>query len=176
MIDLGGGGGGGYVSGYGGPSDIDELEGVAREELRKPSLEPRRKVFISFNSEDREKKILLVGQAKNEYSDLDFIDFSLKVPFNSENADYIRRGIRERINQSSVTIVLVTDVTHESEWVNWEIRESIRQDKGIVVIDHRSSSTNRMPDAVNENRGKIRTVSWNHQEINEAIQEAAENR
>ena len=171
-----GGGGGGYTPSYGGRSDIDELEGVARGELRRGPPEPRRKVFISFDSEDLDKKRLLVGQAKNENSDLDFIDFSLKVPFNSENAEYIRRGIRERISQSSVTVVLVTDVTHRSDWVNWEIRESLRQNKGVVVIDHRSSPTSKMPDAVNENRDIIRTVSWNHPEINEAIQDAAENR
>lgn len=173
---MGGGIGGGYVPTRRGVSDIDELEGVARGELRRVPPEPRRKVFISFDSEDLDKKRLLVGQAKNENSELEFIDFSQKVPFNSENADYIKRGLRDRISQSSVTIVLVTDVTHRSDWVNWEIRESIRQNKGVVVIDHRSSSTSRMPASVNENRDRIRTISWNHQEINTAIQDAAENR
>ena len=173
---MGGGGGGGYTPSRGGVSDVDELEGVARSELRRTPPEPRRKIFISFDSEDLGKKRLLVGQAKNENSELEFIDFSLKAPFNSENADYIKRGIRERISQSSVTVVLVTDVTHRSDWVNWEIRESLSQNKGVVVIDHRSSSSSRMPDAVNENISSIRVVSWNHQDLNQAIQEAAENR
>lgn len=173
---MGGGGGGGYTPTRGGVSDIDELEGVARGELERGPPEPRRKVFISFDSEDRDKKVLLVGQAKNENSDLDFIDLSLKVPFNSENAEYIKRGIRERISQSSVTVVLVTDVTHRSDWVNWEIRESIRQNKGVVVVDHRSDSSSRMPSEISNNRDKIKVVSWNHQEINAAIQDAAEDR
>ena len=171
-----GGGGGGYIPTRGGVSDIDELEGVARGELRRGPPEPRRKVFISFDSKDLDKKRLLVGQAKNENSELDFIDFSLKVPFNSENAEYIKRGIRERISQSSVTVVLVTDVTHRSDWVDWEIRESLRQNKGVVVVDHRSNTSVRMPSAVNQNRDQIRVVSWNHQEIRTAIQDAAENR
>jgi hypothetical protein len=171
-----GGGGGGYIPTRGGVSDIDELEGVARGELRRGPPEPRRKVFISFDSEDLDKKRLLVGQAKNENSELDFIDFSLKVPFNSENAEYIKRGIRERISQSSVTVVLVTDLTQRSDWVNWEINESLRQNKGVVVVDHRSNTSVRMPNAVNQNKDQIRVVSWNHQEIRTAIQEAAENR
>lgn len=169
-------GGGGYIPTHGGISDIEELESIARSELRRKVPKPRRKVFISFCHEDLNKKILLVGQAKNENSELEFIDFSLKVPFNSENADYIKRGIRERINQSSVTVVLVTDLTYKSDWVNWEIRESIRQNKGVVVIDHRTNPSSRMPDAVNENRDSIRIVPWNHREINRAIQEAAEER
>jgi len=173
----GGGGGGGYTPSYGGGRrDIDELEGVARGELRRGPPEPRRKVFISFDSDDLDKKRLLVGQAKNENSELDFIDFSLKVPFNSDNAEYIRRGIRERISQSSVTVVLVTDLTHRSDWVNWEIKESLRQNKGVVVVDHRSDTSSRMPSEVRDNRDRIKVVSWNHQEINDAIRDAAENR
>ncbi|MBD3230566.1 MAG: molecular chaperone Tir [Candidatus Lokiarchaeota archaeon] len=171
-----GGGSGGYVSSPVRGTKIDELEGIARGELQKGVTEPRRKVFISFSSENLGEKRLLVGQAKNENSELDFIDFSLKVPFNSENADYIRRGIRQRISQSSVTVVLVTDVTHRSRWVNWEIRESIRQNKGVVVVDHRKDKSIRMPSAVNENRKKIRTVPWNHREINDAVRDAAESR
>lgn len=69
---------------------------------------------------------------------LGFFDFSQKVPFNSENADYIKRGLRDRISQSSVTIVLVTDVTHRSNWVNWEIRESIRQNKNCFLESPRN--------------------------------------
>ena len=172
---MGGGGGGGYVP-TGRGSDIDELEGIARGELRRGPPEPRRKVFISFDSEDLDKKNLLVGQAKNENSELDFIDFSLKVPFNSENAEYIKQGIRERISQSSVTVVLVTNVTHRSDWVDWEIRESLRQNKGVVVIDHRDNVSVGMPGAVNENRDRIKVVPWNHEELRGAIQEAAENR
>ena len=176
MINLGGGGGGGYVPIYGGGSSIDELEGTARGELRKGPSEPRRKIFISFSHEDIDKKRFLVAQAKNENLDLDFIDFSLKAPFNSENAEYIKRGIRERINQSSVTIVIVTDVTYKSDWVNWEIRESLDQNKGVVVIDKRSNPSNRMPEAVNENMDRVRVVPWKIQDLNQAIKDAAEQR
>jgi len=39
---------------------------------------------------------LLRGQARNENSDLEFSDWSLSEPFDSKNAEYIKRGIRER--------------------------------------------------------------------------------
>jgi len=176
VINLSGGPTGGYVTSRGGGSDIDELEGIARGELKKLVSEPRRKVFISFDSDDLDKKRLLVGQAKNENSDLEFIDYSLKAPFNSENAEYIKSGIRERISQSSVTIVIATDVTHRSDWVNWEIEESFKQNKGVIVIDHRNNKSSKMPDAVNNNQDRVKVVSWNHQELNQAIQDAAEDR
>ena len=175
-IDMGGGGGGGYSTGYGGVDNIERLEGIARGALHRETPPIRRRVYISFRSEDLGVANLFRGQAKNEYSDLEFIDFSLKVPFDSENAEYIKRGIGERITQSSVTVVLVTDSTHQSRWVNWEIEESLRLNKGVVVIDHRSNQASRMPSAVSENTDRVIVVSWNHEDINNAINEAAEDR
>lgn len=174
--NMGGGGGGGYSTGYGGVDNVERLEGIARGELQRETQPVRRRVYISFRSEDIDIANLFRGQAKNEYSDLEFIDFSLKVPFNSENAEYIKRGIRERIEQSSVTVVLVTDTTHQSDWVNWEIEESVRLNKGVVVVDHRSNPASRMPSAVGQNSNRVKVVSWNHAEINDAINEAAEDR
>lgn len=172
-----GGGGPGGIGGYGGtPTDIDRLEDLAREELGREEPKPRRRVFISFRHTDKTEIELFRGRAKNERTDLDFIDMSLRVPFNSENAEYIKRGIRKRIEQSSVTVVYVSDDTHQSEWVNWEIEESVRQNKGVVVIDARSDSTKKMPDAVTENRDSVKIVPKKDKEIMSAIDEAAENR
>lgn len=169
-------GGGGYYGGessYAGINDIDKLEGLAREELRKETRPPRRRVFISFRHTDKTKVDLLRGQAKNENSEMDFIDMGLRLAFNSENAEYIRSGIRSRITQSSVTLVAVSETTHESDWVNWEIRESLKLGKGVVVVNISNNTSIRMPDAVNENRSKIKIVSWNHSEIMNAINSVA---
>jgi hypothetical protein len=171
---MGGGGGGGYTQGYAGVSDISRLEDIARRELERPVPEPRRRVFLSFRGEDKTLVDLFRGQARNENSDLDFIDFSLRAPFNSENAEYIRRGIRERIIQSSVTVVLITDSTYESEWVDWEIRESVRLGKGVVGVKLKDDPSIRIPEAIKEHG--FRVVGWNHAEIRQAMNEAAENR
>lgn len=161
MIKIGGGSGGSFFGGggsYGGSDETDKLENIAREELQKPAPVERRKVFISFQHEDKQLVEFLRGQAKNENSKLDFIDMSLQVPFNSENAEYIRQGIRLRIKQCSVTTVMVTDKTHQSDWVNWEIRESIKLGKGVVVIDNRSNSSVPMPAAITENKSNVKVV------------------
>lgn len=167
-------GGGGGLS-FGGTSDLERLEDIARKELKKEPQEPRRKVFISFVHTDKTKVDLFRGQAKNDNSDLDFIDMSLQVPFNSENAEYIKRGIRERIKQSSVTVVFVSEDTHKSDWVNWEINESLRLGKGVVVVNTGDPST-RMPSGAIENKDKVRIVPWKHQDLMNAINERAENR
>jgi len=101
---------------------------------------------------------------------------SLKVPFNSKDADYIRQGIRARIEQCSVTVVMMTDDTHKSDWVNWEIRESIKLGKGVVAIDKRSNSSAKLPDAISENKKDVKIVAWKHEEIMNAVNSAAEKR
>lgn len=170
----GGGGGGGWAPSRGEVSDIGRLEDIARRELEKPTPEPRRRVFLSFRGEDKTLVDLFRGQAKNKNTDLDFIDFSLRAPFNSENAEYIRMGIRERIRQSSVTVVLITESTHQSQWVDWETRESVRLGKGVIGVKLKDDPPVKIPDAIKEYG--FRVVGWNHAEIRRAINEAAEKR
>ncbi len=170
------GGSGGSYSSYQ-PKDVEKLEEIARKEIEKkkdPQDTPRRRVFISFQSDDLNEVNLFRGQAKNEDSELDFIDSSLKVPFNSENAEYIKRGIRDRIDQCSVTVVFIGEKTHESEWVDWEIRESIRRGKGVVAMTSSDDPSLKLPKAVKEYN--IKVVPWKHKKIKDAIEDAATNR
>lgn len=131
-------------------------------------------VFISFSSEDLDEVNLLRGQAKNENSDIEFNDWSLREPFDSKKADYIKRGIRERIRQCSVTVVYVSDETADSKWVDWEIRESIAMGKGVVAMHKGQSPPRRLPKAVTDN--KVPVVPWNQKELAKAIKKQSENR
>ena len=144
-----------------------------KEIIEKGDAGKKRNVFISFSSDDLDEVNLLRGQVKNENSNIEFNDWSLKAPFNSEDADYIKRGIRERIRQSSVTVAYVSEKTADSEWVNWEIRESLAMGKGVVAIHKGNTPPKPLPKAITENN--IEVVPWNQQRLNEAIQEQAEN-
>lgn len=167
------GGGGRYVPPYSGITDIEKLKDIARKELKKTPPKPRKKVFLSFRGEDLDLVNLFRGQAKNQYSDLDFIDFSLRVPFNSKNAEYIKRGIRERIKQSSVTVVLITETSYKSRWINWEIRESLLLGKGVVAVKLKDRAYTKIPNALKEHG--IKPVEWDHKKIKHAIDKAAQN-
>ena len=150
------------------------FERQSKEIIEEVDGEVKRNVFISFDSDDLDEVNLLRGQAKNENSNIEFNDYSLKAPFNSENADYIKHGIRERIRQSSVTVVYLTDKTAGSKWVNWEIRESIAMGKGVLAMHKGNTPPKRLPKAITEN--KIKVYSWKQQLISDAIQKQAENR
>jgi hypothetical protein len=151
---MGGGGGGGGR----GPSmeDLKRLEELAKKKLQDAGS-GRRNVFISFALEDKALVELLRGQAKKEDSNLEFNDWSLREPFDSKRSDYIRQGIRERIRQSSVTLVYVSDHTADSKWVNWEIEESIKLGKKVVAV-YSGEKPKRVPAAISRNGVKL--IPW----------------
>ena len=160
---MGGGGGGrGLI-----PDELKTLEQRAKKALKEGDGGGRRNVFISFSSEDIDEVNLLRGQAKNEGSNIEFNDWSLKKPFNSEEANYIKRGIRERIRQSSATIVYLSNKTPASKWVDWEIRESVALGKSVVAMHKGSAPPRRLPKAILDN--KIPVVPWNQKQLAKAI-------
>ena len=165
---MGGGGSNNYDTRI-----IDRLAKVAQDSFKNAQPE-KRNVFISFDHRDVSEVNLLRGQAKNEGSDLEFNDYSLKEPFNSERAEYIKSGIRERIRQASVTVIYLSDITHESDWVNWEVEESIAQGKGVICVHKGDTPPSRLPSFVGELGLKVTT--WKHKELSEAIENAAQKR
>jgi len=165
------GGGGGR-----GPSkeDLSRLEELARKTLREGAEPSKCNVFISFVSEDINDVNLLRGQAKNESSDIEFNDWSLREPFDSKRAEYIKRGIRDRIERSSVTLVYVSEHTADSKWVDWEIRESVRMGKAVIAVHKGESPPQKVPNALKEL--KIPIIRWAQKGIAAAIEKASEKR
>lgn len=92
------------------------------------------RVFLSFVEEDLEHVNLFRGQAKSESSDLDFHDYSIKVPFDSANAQYIQRGIAEQIKLATLTICLYGPTTYSSRWVDWELKKTLELGKPLMGV------------------------------------------
>lgn len=162
---MGGGGGGGIPN-----SDLKRLEETAKQALKGPPADTSRHVFLSFAYEDIDEVNLLRGQAKNEKSDLQFDDFSVKESFDSTNADYIRRQIRERIDRCSIAVVYLSEKTASSTWVNWEIEESLRRGKGVIGVYKGDTPPSQTPAAFQKN--KCKAVKWDHAAIMKAVEEA----
>lgn len=167
---MGGSGGSRYIR----DRDLSALARMARENIREAVQPTRRNVFISFAREDLQLVSLLRAQAKNEMSYLEFSDRSLPEPFNSKDAEYVKRGIRDRIKQSSVTLCFLSEASSRSGWVNWEIEESLRLGKGVVAMYQGDKPPQTLPKAVRENN--IKVVQWNQSEITNAINQAASSR
>jgi len=130
-----------------------------------------RNVFLSFVEEDLELVNLFRGQAKNQNSNLEFSDFSVKESYDSTNADYIKQQIRKKLDDVSVLVCLIGKTTHSSKWVNWEISASNVKDKGLVGVRLHSNSLDIIPNSLKSYGGII--VNWNIQDILNAIEKAA---
>ncbi|MDP3340777.1 TIR domain-containing protein [Frigidibacter sp.] len=134
--------------------DIRGLEERAKEALKGG----KRNVFISFATEDMTEVNLLRAHAKNENSDIEFNDHSVRDPYNSDRAAYIKEKISERIARSSVCVVYVSDSTRQSKWVKWEVEESLRQGKKVVGVHPRGKAPMSAPDWVKKHG--IKLVNW----------------
>ncbi len=163
---MGGGGGGGRDLT---PEETRRLsEHVA--EIIKNAAKAKKNVFISFAEENLDEVNLLRGRAKNENSDIEFNDWSLKAPFDSSNSEYIRNGIRERIQRCSVPLVYLSPEAAKSKWVDWEIRESLKLGKSVVAMHKGEKALTGLPSAVVENGVKV--VTWSQAELAAAIASA----
>ena len=135
--------------------NIDDLEKKARKELDKGA---RHNTFLSFDYDDIDDVNLLRGQVKNEKSEIEFIDRSVKDPINSKRAEYIKQKIVERIRQCTQTVVYITENTHSSDWVKWEVEKSLELGKRVIAVHKGDTPPSPIPSCIKDN--KIKVVSW----------------
>ena len=100
----------------------------------------KRKVFISYYHGDQDA----VNKFVKDFGDV-FIPKTIGVKdgdfdFDSNDPQYIMRKIREqKLEDSTVTIVLVGSCTHSRRYVDWEIKASLQQGQsmpnGLIAIN-----------------------------------------
>lgn len=147
---MGGSSGGGWNT----LGDIRALEQKAKAALQ----EGKKNVFISFATEDMDEVNLLRGHAKNEQSDIEFNDHSVREPYDSERAEYIKRKISERINRTSVCVVYLSKNTAQSQWVEWEVKRSLELGKRVLAVHSGPKFGGTPPNWISKNNIKI--VLW----------------
>lgn len=92
------------------------------------------RIFLSFRGEDRQQVDGLRLLASNPDYDLEFYDESVRVPFDSVNAEYVKQKIREKIRRTTITVCLISELTYTSSWVDWELEESDRKGNRIIAM------------------------------------------
>lgn len=136
-----------------------------------------RRIFISYQHADQMSAKAFNLQGKNSKINFDFIGRHLLDPVNSENKGYIKGKIREQITGTSVTIVVIGKETAYSEWVAWEIRESLKKNNpnGIVGVLLKGATPpprdSPVGKALYEAGAEI--VEWKQDNIEAAIERAA---
>lgn len=93
-----------------------------------------RRVFISFKMEDKKQVDGLRLLSWNKGHEIEFYDESVRLSYKSEHAPYIKSKIRAKIQRASITLCLLGQNTHLSEWVDWELETSIDEGNQIVLM------------------------------------------
>jgi hypothetical protein len=129
-------------------------------------------VFISHIHEDDEK----LGQLKDLLARKGYPvrDGSINSdkPNNAKSPDYIKRDIlRPQITWAGTLVVLITPQTRDSKWVDWEIREAVRQGKPVIGAWGRGAKDCDLPEAMTE--FGFRVVGWNGNSIIDALKNEA---
>jgi hypothetical protein len=127
-----------------------------------------KRVFISFRAEDKPQINGLRLLAAHPDFDIEFYDESVRTEIKSENADYIRRKIKEKINRTSVTVCMVSALTHTSTWVAWELEESIDKGNEIICMGL-PNGPNRLTLPEPARRLKLPWYLWSHNELGRLI-------
>ncbi len=86
---------------------------------------------------------------------------------NATNEEYIKSLLRPLINQSSTLICLIGPETHDSKWVDWEIREAEKLDRQIIGVYIQGAKDSDIPPALEEFADAI--VGWNTDNIEKAL-------
>ena len=76
-----------------------------------------RRIFISHQHDDQMKAKGFNLLRWNKNVSIEFVGRHLLDPVNSNNSAYVSRKIREQLNGTSVTVVLIGEKTWKSEWV-----------------------------------------------------------
>lgn len=123
------------------------------------------RVFISFHVDDENQVNLLRHQGKNS-EQLEFIDYSVKEPFDEE----WKKQCTERIRQSTVVVVAIGENTHNRKAVDWEIRKAHELGKPVIGMRLHSDQNHKIPPAMVEYKDRV--VPWNLETIQDEIDAA----
>lgn len=87
-------------------------------------------VFVAFAFEDERQRDFLKGQSLNTNSPFEYVDMSVKEPYDSNWKDHVRT----RIRRSDGVIALVSKNSLTSSGQKWEIACSREEEKKFLGI------------------------------------------
>ena len=113
----------------------------------------KNRIFISFAIEDKWAREYLVGQAKNEKSPFEFVDMSVKEPWDEK----WRTQCRSRIKGCDGTVAFVSTNTKAATGQLWEVKAS--KEEGVPVRGIYTTTDNR-PGSLPAEFSGVRVVDW----------------
>lgn len=120
------------------------------------------RIFIAFAIEDEWARDYLVGQARNEKSPFEFVDMSVKEPWD----DSWKTRCRTRIKGCDGVIALVSKNTAKATGQLWEIK--CAKEEKIPILGIYTTTTNR-PSTLPAELSGVKVVDWTWDNIKKFI-------
>jgi nucleoside 2-deoxyribosyltransferase len=114
-------------------------------------------IFVAFAIEDERQRDFLKGQSLNTSSPFEYIDMSVKEPYDSNWKEYVRT----RIRRSDGVIALVSKNSTNSSGQKWEIGCAQEEGKKILGLWAYSDDRTNLPG--------VYTVTWTWEAIRKFI-------
>lgn len=113
----------------------------------------KKRIFISFAYEDKNLRDLLVGQSKNDDCPFEFVDMSVKEPWDEK----WKTNCRTRIKGCDGALVIVTNNSSAASGQLWEYK--CAKEEGILCLGVWGYSDHLSTKVPNELTG-LRIVNW----------------
>ena len=89
-------------------------------------------------------------------------------PNDAKNPDYIKSQVlAPRIRWAGTMVVLISDKTHQSQWVDWEIEYAHQQGKRIIGVWDQGAKDSDVPAALDSYADAV--VGWQADRVMDAI-------
>ncbi|MBQ4851406.1 TIR domain-containing protein [Pseudoalteromonas sp. MMG012] len=125
-------------------------------------------IFISHSWQNSDALTRLHNLLKERgYFNVEFEEVSKDEPINSSNADYIKRRLREKIDNSDIVLGLAGMYASHSDWMEWELDKALDLKVPIVGVIPRGQE--RISTTVSSR--SITDVGWNTESIVAAIRD-----
>lgn len=121
-----------------------------------------KRVFVAFAKEDETTKILFTGQAKNAKVPYEFIDMSVKEPYDEK----WKTNCRTRIKGCDGVIALISKNTKKADGELWEIDCAKSEKIPLIGIYIKEASYSDKPD----NMSGVLCKSWTWDNVKEFIE------
>jgi hypothetical protein len=107
-----------------------------------------RRVFLSYQHRDHDRARGFDLMWRSPHVDAKPSVRHLLDPVKSTDPGYVSKKIREQIANTSVTIVLIGNETHRSDWVAKEVEWSLAKDHPNGILAVRLDGDAKMPDSL----------------------------
>ncbi len=117
-----------------------------------------KRIFVSFAIEDRNLRDMLIGQMRNANSPFEFVDMSVKEPWDSS----WKTKCRTKIKGCDGMIAIITKNTAKADGQVWEIKCAKEENVPVLAIYGKNDEKHV---TVPSECGHVRIVDWTWENI-----------